>query len=115
MHIINSQNTCSQAELCGVYADDISQFKTEVRSCIVTAKGSSRKSIVANLTTQQHTQYGKLMEELGFKCVGKYYGNSACDVHVYIWGLKDEPVPALAPVKTPKLGLRRKIKSALAR
>jgi hypothetical protein len=84
MRLLNSEATCSMAELCGL--DYVT--REDVLAYLTAAEEGSRRMIVANLDHDQHLVNGKIMRAAGFRCVGTYPGNSTSSVHVYIHGLR---------------------------
>jgi hypothetical protein len=108
MELRHSSNTCSQTELCRVYVSEEEDFEAALKAQIAQAKRDGRKSIVANLRTQQHKEYGAQMKRAGFQNVGNYYGNSNDTVYVWIYGLRKAPARVMTKAA-------RAVKRAIAR
>lgn len=94
MDLFTSENTCSMAEV-GFLTDQggSENLEKELARRIEAATESNRKMLIANVSQEQmRSVLGKELRAAlrthGFKKVGAYFGNTDCDVHVYIRGLK---------------------------
>jgi hypothetical protein len=88
MDLLYSEQTCSMAELVGIWAESSEEFKEALQNCINAADADNRKLIVANMFGDARKRWGKAFRAAGFKPVGKYYGNSMQWVYTWARGLQ---------------------------
>jgi hypothetical protein len=95
MELFHSENTCSITEIGGIGDCSAEDFDAEIKKLLAEAAGMSKRLVYINMHDWAHEKFGATLKANKFVFIGKYAGNSAPFVFMWVHGLVNpKPAPA---------------------